>query len=190
MLSIILVSGKRYAGKDVTADIIAAELSKTNKIIRGSFAEQLKQAYAEQHGLDYHRLMTDAAYKEEHRPGLIAMATEARALDTGVWVKRLLEPLRNVSEPTIVIVSDHRFPDEYETCKQFSTIIHRILVVSSSKIRHDRGWQFTAGVDDGPSECALDNSGPWAFVFHNHDNDLTRYKSIVTLSLKTIGVAR
>lgn len=171
LLTVILVSGKRYAGKDYTADLLAVHLERTTgqRIVRGSFAEQLKRAYAEIHSLSYERLMTDASYKELHRPGLIKLATDERAINPGVWVERLLKPWTGqLTYPTIMIVSDCRFLNEYETCQKFTDRVFPIRVNANDSVRIDRGWRHSAKVDDDPSECQLDSFEHWRFVIQNN----------------------
>ena len=67
----ILVSGKRYAGKDTVADMIAADIPFS---VRDSFARVAKTRFARKYGLDETRLLTDIAYKEQHRVALIEYA--------------------------------------------------------------------------------------------------------------------
>lgn len=148
----IMVSGKRYAGKDYVANAIAAAVPGA---VRRSFAEQLKRDCAAQFGLDYERLMHDAPYKEQHRALLIRHGADMRAVDLMHWVRRAYEAS---AADSVTVVSDDRFPNEREFLRaQVDVTVITVRVVAGLDVRRSRGWVPNADVDNDASECALDD---------------------------------
>jgi phosphomevalonate kinase len=62
MVLVILISGKRFAGKDSFSAILKEEISFSDVHIL-HLANELKRAYAKQFGADFNRLLTDREYK-------------------------------------------------------------------------------------------------------------------------------
>jgi phosphomevalonate kinase len=149
----VLVSGKRYAGKDTVADALARVLG--SDVTRASFAHAVKSDVAQQYGLSLERLLTDAAYKEHHRALLISHATDMRARDRSYWVRKAREGTRN----PMTIVSDWRFPDEVDWFRSNEprTMPFTVRVNASDETRCARGW-VPGPVDVDPSECSLDGA--------------------------------
>jgi len=72
---------------------------------------------------------------------------------------------------------DCRHKKDYLWFKEhYSDRIKRIRITADESIRVQRGWKFTAGVDDGPSECDLDDVDDWDLVVTNNgtENDNVR----------------
>jgi len=73
---IFLVTGESGAGKDFCADIWAFKLPTLSKHVGrvrvASISEAIKHEYANATGADMERLLSDRAYKEQHRPALTA----------------------------------------------------------------------------------------------------------------------
>lgn len=67
----------------------------------------------------------------------------------------------------ILIVSDARRPTDLTFFKSRVENVVTVRVVASDETRARRGWIFTRGVDDGPSECGLDAYNSWDLVIHN-----------------------
>ncbi|RSL77008.1 hypothetical protein CEP52_017749, partial [Fusarium oligoseptatum] len=71
---VILVTGESCAGKDYCADIWVSVLTaRTHKSLKAravSISDAIKQEYATATGADPRRLLSDRAYKEQHRPEL------------------------------------------------------------------------------------------------------------------------
>jgi phosphomevalonate kinase len=49
--------------------------------------------------------------------------------------------------------------------------IKRVRITADQSVRVERGWKFTEGVDDGPSECDLDDITDWDLVVLNNGDD-------------------
>ncbi len=159
-----LVSGKRYAGKDTVADMIATIMSQKSE--RLSFAAAVKQECAKEHGLDYKRLMTDTPYKEQHRQLLIDHGARMRESDPNYWIKATVASA-NTAPDYSHIVSDWRFPNERSTLQEITDKrVVCIRVVAADWARSLRGWTPSA-VDSDQSECALDGNNNVITVTNN-----------------------
>lgn len=158
----VLFSGKRFAGKDFQADLLYSQFQGHPQVVRASFAYGVKLAAAEEHGLDLQRLLSDRAYKEEHRAQLMKIASDAREAESAVWVRRLVERLQQ-DPPRVVIISDWRFPDEFTALLRYTHDIMCYRVETSDERRRARGWIYDSVVDNDISETALDDwpSWPW-----------------------------
>jgi len=157
----VLVSGKRYAGKDHVANAIARAVPGAE---RRSFAAQLKRDCAELFALDYARLMDDAAYKEQHRALLIRHGSDMRAVDIMHWARRVAEA---AATDAVTVVSDDRFPNERQFMREQGLAVITVRVRASDDVRRSRGWTPNATIDADASECALDDV-PCDFVVDNN----------------------
>ena len=73
---VILLSGKRKSGKDFVAERLLPALGSDAVILR--LSGPLKKCYAEQHDLDYAKLMSSDGYKEKYRRDMIRWSEEIR----------------------------------------------------------------------------------------------------------------
>lgn len=161
----ILVSGRRYAGKDTLADCLARAFREHHPhltVLRTAFAAALKRDYATcftADGVSLERLLTDAAYKELHRGALIRWGTEARAREPAVWARHVYEHAVSANpRPAVVIVSDWRFHNEarFLAAKDGVEVLC-FRVCANDQVRRERGWQYDAAVDLDASETELDH---------------------------------
>lgn len=158
----ILISGKRYAGKDTVAERFRCQLAAQGRdVVLTSFAEAVKREAARLYDLDVDKLLappTDAearAYKEEHRHLLIKVGMEGRAEDTTCWAVKVWQAH---SSREVVVISDWRFPDEEVRLRRLGAMVIRVRVHARDHARAQRGWKYNAAVDDSPSETALDGN--------------------------------
>lgn len=153
---IIGLSGKRYAGKDHVASLIARRWAKENVYVT-SFGDALKRAAAEHYALDAERLCTSRAYKEQHRDKLIAFGKITRAVEPARWVR---EAMQRIPEGcNVVVFSDVRFHHEVEALKDYRLWDQRVFLVrieASLEARRQRGFVTDPVVDSDPSETELD----------------------------------
>mmetsp|Transcript_3814 Transcript_3814/g.5930 ORF Transcript_3814/g.5930 Transcript_3814/m.5930 type:complete len:203 (-) Transcript_3814:67-675(-) len=167
--SIVLVfSGKRKSGKDFVTDLIAQELSSDVCEIR-RLSAPLKKAYADEHGLDYERLLSADSYKERYREDMIRWGVEKRNADPGYFARLTCQG----ADKSVLIISDARRSTDIEyflSHPQWGALTKTVRIVSSDETRKERGWEFTTGVDDVDSECGLDRYNNWDFVIHNDNN--------------------
>ena len=116
-------------------------------------SKPLKKQYAEEHGLDLERLVDATPYKESYRQAMIVWGEEMRAKDPGYFC---CLATAEATKP-VWLVCDARRPTDIEYFKtHYSSCTITMRVEASEGVRRDRGWVFTTGVDDAPSECGLD----------------------------------
>lgn len=199
---VILISGKRYSGKDQVAKILKDTCFKNNKTKIKPFAYYAKRDYAKINNLDLNRLLYDRYYKEKYRPGIIKLAMDQRNNDPDVWVKSLYgdilintltletKPLDKSSEyKEVVFIPDHRFHNEYLYLKKFDHIIvKRMRIITDDLTRSQRGWKYNINIDDNISENSIkdpkldeytDNNlveNKWDYIIYNNHNDLDKLK--------------
>ena len=164
---VLVFSGKRKSGKDYTTDLLVERIPELAEIRR--LSAPLKKAYAEEHGLDYERLLSADSYKEQFREDMIVWGVQKRNEDPGYFARLTCE---GVSKP-VLIISDARRQtdvDHFLSHPQWGSITKTIRIVSSDETRQKRGWEFTSGVDDVDSETGLDGFNRWDFVIRNDDN--------------------
>lgn len=91
------------------------------------------------------------------------------------------------------LISDARRPTDLEYFRmRYCTMAVRIW--ASEPARRTRGWEFTEGVDDVDSECALDGITDWDMLIENDEDKgklenqlkalLSRIRDIVSEGLK------
>ena len=138
----------------------------------------------QEHGLDYQRLLDSSSYKEQYRVEMMKWGEEVRSKDPGYFCQLAVQ---EATKPVWIICDARRLTDmEY-----FS--IYPMLstrVQASDEVRKSRGWQFVASVDDGESECGLDQYDCDIVINNNGDNkqlmaDIKKLKDVVINKLKT-----
>ncbi|XP_059836028.1 phosphomevalonate kinase isoform X2 [Hypanus sabinus] len=151
---VLLFSGKRKSGKDFITDSIQSRLGAENcTILR--LSAPIKEQYAKEHGLDLLRLLGPSEYKERYRAEMIRWGEEQRVRDPGYFC-------------CLIIISDARRHSDLEWFRtHYGSAVQAVRVVASLETRRQRGWTFTAGVDDQESECGLDNGVHWDWVLNN-----------------------
>lgn len=162
----IVFSGKRKSGKDYCSDKLLALLGERVGEI-GRLSAPLKKAYADEHGLDYAKLLDASAYKEKHRKSMIAWGEARRNADAGFFGRLVLA---GATRP-VLIVSDARRATDLAFFHKSAPRVVAVRVTASDEARADRGWKFAAGVDDAESECGLDGHAPWDVVIDNGGAD-------------------
>ena len=91
-------------------------------------------------------------YKEQYRVDMIRWGEEKRDKEPGYFCSLACQ---QAQKSPIWVVSDARRPTDIAYFEsQFNTVTVRVC--AGEDIRKKRGWSFTEGVDDAPSECALD----------------------------------
>ncbi|KAL1453702.1 hypothetical protein WDU94_010021 [Cyamophila willieti] len=166
---ILLFSGKRKSGKDFLTDHLFEKIGAKNcTIVR--LSAPIKSHWAKVNGLELDKLLGTSQYKENHRAAMIEWSEAERLKDNGIFIRSAIT-MANANEKSIWIVSDMRrrsdlkwFIDNYpEVCKT-------IRVVCDDAVRKERGWVFTAGIDDAETECDLDNvdQSEWNWIIRNN----------------------
>jgi phosphomevalonate kinase len=73
---ILLFCGKRKSGKDFVTEKLFEAFSEDGRIVR--LSGPLKKCYADEHGLDYEKLLSAGEYKEKYRLDMIKWSEEIR----------------------------------------------------------------------------------------------------------------
>eukprot|EP00117_Sycon_ciliatum_P037846 scpid54792/ scgid28223/ Phosphomevalonate kinase len=170
---VVVLSGKRKSGKDYFADVLKKRLGDAACIVR--LSGPLKRAYAEEHGLDYQRLLDASDFKEKYREDMIAWGEARRRHDHGFFCRRAVQEVPAACR--VVIVSDARrktdvawFEERRDAAARgVPTVFVRIGATLAA--RTARGWAFTANVDDAESECSLDDYTGFDVLVENSGGD-------------------
>ena len=117
----------------------------------------LKQCYAENHGLDYARLLDASDYKEKYRKDMITWSEKIRNEDPSYFCLKAIDKYKGSDFP-LWIVSDCRRRTDFEFFEaNYPRLCKRVRIWASDEVRRSRGFSFQAGVDDAESECGLDD---------------------------------
>ncbi|XP_041844521.1 phosphomevalonate kinase [Melanotaenia boesemani] len=160
---ILVFSGKRKSGKDYVTDLILDRLgSAVCAILR--LSGPLKQQYAKEHGLDLEQLLGPGPYKERYRADMISWGEARRNHDPGFFCRLAT---RDAQQPVWVVSDARRLSDLQWFVSEFPRQTRSVRVQCSEETRKQRGWSFTAGVDDAESECGLDSGVKFDWLITN-----------------------
>ncbi|CAB3387800.1 Hypothetical predicted protein [Cloeon dipterum] len=164
---VVIFSGKRKSGKDFITEKLVEILGKDNAtIVR--ISAPIKKHWAELHGLDLSQLLDSTSYKEQHRLAMIEWSEQERSKDYGVFCRSAASVAKETLKP-VWIVSDARRKTDLKWFREnFGSILKTVRVTADDDIRIQRGWNFTAGVDDVASECDLDDISGWDWTVSNN----------------------
>ncbi|KAM7055451.1 phosphomevalonate kinase [Molossus nigricans] len=164
---VLLFSGKRKSGKDFVTEALQSRLgADVCAVLR--LSSPLKEQYAQEHGLNFQRLLDASTYKEAYRRDMILWGEEKRQADPGFFCRKVVE---GVSQPVWLVSDTRRMSDIQWFREVYGAVTQTVRVVASEQSRQQRGWVFTSGVDDGESECGLDNFGDFDWVIENHGDE-------------------
>ncbi|KIH65610.1 putative phosphomevalonate kinase [Ancylostoma duodenale] len=165
---VVLISGKRKSGKDYCCNALKRALEPLEVSIHG-VSHSLKRIYADNHGLDYLQLISDGPYKETHRLGMIKWGESVRDAEPDFFCRATIP---STCTDDVVIISDCRRPTDIEYFQaNYRTLTVRIE--ASNEERERRGFVFTEGIDDMPSECALDEYDHDITIVNDQSRDFT-----------------
>lgn len=167
---IIMLSGKRKAGKTTFADMTLGMLGITN-FQRVAFADMFKEMYASAREiplLDLH----DPDKKEKHRYPFTVFINQIRAEAPYIVASKLFNAL---DEDTNYFIDDLRTIEELEMGMKLGAIPYRIECDPLTK--KGRGFIFDPLIDNDPLETQLDFSAEtWTMlgggVIYNNTNIL------------------
>ncbi|XP_065130394.2 phosphomevalonate kinase [Paramisgurnus dabryanus] len=176
---VLLFSGKRKSGKDYVTDLMQKRLtSEMCCIIR--LSGPLKQQYAQDHNLSYKELLGSGQYKEKYRADMIQWGEMKRQKDSGFFCRLAI---KNAIQPIWIISDCRRLSDVHWFLKEFPDKCICVRVEASEKTRSQRGWSFTAGIDDAESECGLDEGVKFDWIIQNDEDDVLEKQLQGLLSL-------
>ncbi|XP_037130921.1 phosphomevalonate kinase [Syngnathus acus] len=160
---ILIFSGKRKSGKDYVTDVILDRLGEdVCGVVR--LSAPLKQAYAQEHGLDAKQLSGSGPYKELYRVDMISWGEARRRRDPGFFCRLAT---RGAHQPVWVVSDARRMSDLCWFWAKFPQQTRCVRVESREETRRRRGWIFTPGVDDAESECGLDSGVDFHWTITN-----------------------
>ena len=158
---ILLFCGKRKSGKDYLTEWLQKSLNlkfekNSTTILR--LSGPLKECYAEDHGLDFSKLLDSSDYKEKYRKDMITWSEKIRNQNPSYFCLKAIQKYDKAKEFSIWIVSDCRRRTDFEFFDQnYPGKIVKIRVKASEETRIKRGFSFQNGIDDAESECGLDH---------------------------------
>ncbi|XP_033169983.1 probable phosphomevalonate kinase [Drosophila mauritiana] len=157
MLKIVLISGKRKCGKDYISERLQRRLGSRSRIVR--ISEPIKSEWARKLQLDLDALLSDGPYKEKYRRDMIVWSDEVRAKDYGYFCRAAMEEALSRQQTPYILVSDVRRKNDIRWFRETygPERVITLRLTSRPETRCARGWSFTAGIDDVPSECDLDD---------------------------------
>ncbi|XP_031462285.1 phosphomevalonate kinase [Phasianus colchicus] len=161
--AVLLLSGKRKSGKDFVAAEIQKRLgSDVCTVLR--LSGPLKERYAQEHGLDFQRLLDASAYKEQYRQDMIRWGEEKRRADPGFFCRTAVQ---GAAQPVWVVSDTRRLSDVEWFRDAYGDAVLTVRVTATEETRRRRSWVFVAGVDDAESECGLDQGVTFDWVITN-----------------------
>ncbi|KAK6014498.1 putative phosphomevalonate kinase [Ostertagia ostertagi] len=122
----------------------------------------------EEHGLNYSELVTDGPYKEIHRHNMIRWGEGVRNAEPDFFCRATI-PTDCTDD--VVIISDCRRPSDIEYFESHYKTL-KVRVMASYEERQRRGFEFVDGIDDMPSECALDEHPHDFLIINDNSCDL------------------
>lgn len=167
---VVVFSGKRKSGKDYVTDRLLAGLTDAHAAI-GRLSAPLKQAYADEHGLDFKELLSDGPYKEKYRADMIVWGEQKRNADPGFFARLVLASAAKGGRPVLIVSDARRGTDLAFFRREFAGRMLAVRVRASDATRAGRAWVFTPGVDDVESECGLDGAAHDVTVDNDGDAD-------------------
>lgn len=137
----------------------------------------------QEHGLDYKRLLDSSSYKEQYRVEMMKWGEEVRSKDPGYFCRLAVQ---KATKPVWIICDARRLTDMvfFSSYDMLSIRVH-----ANEEVRRSRGWQFVASVDDGESECGLDDYNCDVLISNNGEDerllaDIKKLKDLVISKLK------
>ncbi|XP_072214756.1 phosphomevalonate kinase isoform X1 [Excalfactoria chinensis] len=165
--AVLLLSGKRKSGKDFVAEEIQNRLGPdVCTVLR--LSAPLKEQYAQEHGLDFQRLLDASAYKERYRQDMIRWGEEKRRADPGFFCRAAVQ---GAAQPVWVVSDTRRLSDVEWFRDAYGAAVLTVRVMASEETRRKRSWVFVAGVDDAESECGLDQGVSFDWVITNDGDE-------------------
>ena len=159
-----MLSGYAQSGKDT----VAKYLVDFHKYKRFAFADILKDQVSVKYNIQRSLLDTgkgkdlfNPTYNCTNRQLLIKYSFEKKKDCQDYFVNNILEKINGEKDHSNIVISDWRYPNEYNVLFQKFNKIHKIL-----KIRVNR-WE-TATIDD-ESETSLDNF-EFDYIIENDNN--------------------
>lgn len=186
---VLLLSGRRGAGKDTAAELLLEHNFPGGVGERLALADAVRREYVALHPEVTMEDLTDRARKEAHRPGIIALAQgRRREHGTDYWCRQLPIATRlgegEAPRGHVYVVSDWRFAEE---CAYFrgrgDLSVVTMRVEASQEAREARGIAYDPAIDESHGERGLDD-----FPFDHVVRNDTQSRADLVEALRNINV--
>jgi phosphomevalonate kinase len=169
----ILISGKRFAGKDYVASLLQSALSKEGlKVHRAAIGDANKKLYSQKVGIDLERLKHDREFKEIHRIAMIHHHSE-RNKENPAWSEEMVWREAQELQADVLLVSDIRTLKGLEYFERAAGNVQVLRVHASEESRRRRGWVYDAIKDNLYTEVEMDGYLGWTACVDNSDDSET-----------------
>ena len=188
LVTIIIISGKRYSGKSFIGTYIMNKLKKFNINIEFLHAANiLKYEFCEKYQINYNKLLSDRSYKEKYRIKMTHFYNQTKkSKSIDYYNEKLLEHINKTTKPTIYIL-DVRHKFEIDFYEKYNFTIIKIRINTDDKIKKSRGWKYDKIIDEDITETDLDNYVDWDFVLNNNQNGTNHIDRFIESLLKIIN---
>lgn len=174
----IALSGKMRSGKDTVADYLEMH----HGFLRLAFADKLKEVAMDLFGMT-----------GKNRALLQAFGWRMCQIDRAVWVKHVLDKIPLARS---VVVSDLRFPIEYNALRALGFCMVRIEVDSETQMfrvmqsEHNMPTEDVNALLKDVSEIALDEGFEWDYVINGGADRDCVYKDVGMMVAKFKEIRR
>lgn len=185
-ITVFLLGHKARVGKDTAAKL----LMERHGFVRLAFAEKLKELTGDLFRMSYDQMygdvkdVLDERYGKTPREVLQQFGQGMRAIHETIWAEYLfmvaVERLVRAGQKRFVI-SDFRFPNEYNTAIQWAAWRGNGTTVRAIKLTRPGIGAFNGNQDI--SETALDSFEQWDAVIENDETIFHLYQKLVSTKL-------
>ena len=178
---IILISGKKGAGKTTSSKAIIERFGRDVKIEMFSFAKPLKESCNALIETTFGKEYTKPEHKELVRSVYQAVGIIGRNISDRYWVDKVMTEIM-LSDCDVAIIDDTRFPNEFDITKGVDG--YDLL-----KIRLTRKSDIDNG-DTDPTEIAMDNvpDSEFDMVVYNMTAEKSTLDNVETFIYGKVGV--
>lgn len=175
MTTVIGIMGRKRAGKNEFAEAVAGASSRADDVHVFAFADAIRDimyavnpiiGYEDGEFVRYATVIDEHGYEAakeypEFRQFAQRLGTEGGRLVFGdnVWVDLVMGKIEEVSENSLVLIPDVRFPNEYDAIKDAGGYVVRVDRPSLDEDEHDAHASENAWLDLEP-DTVVRNDGP------------------------------
>ncbi|KAK6815895.1 hypothetical protein RU639_008976 [Aspergillus parasiticus] len=173
---IILVTGDSCAGKDYCADIwVSALLAYNHKDLTAravSISDATKREYATATGADLNRLLSDRAYKEQHRPALTAFFQDQVRHRPRLPEEHFLNVVDSAADVDVLLITGMRDEAPVATFSHLVPDVRLLEVCVQAGEEMRRAHGGCHGSDDDSNDNKNNDNGRLNLTALDHHPDL------------------
>ncbi len=163
---LILVSGKRYAGKDTFAVLLTEACRQRHmRVVIRKTADRLKKEFCRLYALDSDRFLSEREYKEKYREAFAEFTSGFRREENAK--KFLASIASDLREQDVIIVSDVRTKYDLFALRKRSSTTLTVRINASEQTRMKRGLipshydtlSFETELDEEKFDYTIENDG-------------------------------